>query len=641
MTSSPARRSPEAAPRHRKPPVTTNPIRTTPENPKAAPEANLDPRALIEQLHLVRRASLSEVDWSRYCHLMRQLCRASHCAVVRKVDAGASLQLLGVASDQPDWSPLHAMPPDVDLLAKAQAGAYAQATAQTPDGQSWLVLVLALHGLDEAFLILNIKPQERAQFNELTLRALLATDFGHAAHEISAAPVSDDVSDMLGLAAQVMQQQSFESACLTLVNGISAEWALAHASLGWIDDGRAQAVAISHLDRFERNSRQTELIEAAMHTALNQGHEIWWSTEHGDAPDSQELGDFARDAGAGRAVAIPVRDAHGQTHAVLLLGFSAADSEPDLNHLLLSLELIEPRLCDLRLRSLSLVQRSKHHLRSLSERVFGPEHATAKALAAIAVLALLYVLLGTWNYRVEASAQLNTDSTRLISAQFDGRVDQVYATAGDLVKAGSLLVALDTCELEQQQSELSAEVAKAETEVNKNRADGRLADTEIAQARLDQALAKSQRVEAYLKSAKSVAPFEGVIVEGERKDLLGAPVKKGDKILKIAKIEGLYVTLMVAERQMRYVQPGASGEVSLLSHADHSIPVRINSVIPVAQVKGQEGNQFMITAELLEPPQPWWRPGMTGLARIDVGQRSIAWILTHRMLDNLRLLLWW
>lgn len=616
---------------------------TVPPIAKAAPEANLDPRALIEQLHLVRRASLSEVDWQRYCHLMRQLCRASHCAVVLKVEAGTSLQLLGVASDQSDWSPLHAMPPGVDLLGKAQAGAYAQATAQTPDGQSWLVLVLALHGLDEAFLILNIRPQERAQFNELTLRALLATDFGHATHEISAAPVSDDVSDMLGLAAQVMQQQSFESACLTLVNGISAEWALAHASLGWIDDGRAQAVAISHLDRFERNSRQTELIEAAMHTALNQGHEIWWSAEHGDAPDSLELGDFARDANLGHAVAIPVRDAHGQTHAVLLLGFSVnAEAEPpDLNALLLSLELIEPRLRDLRLRSLSLALRAKQRFRSLSERVFGPEHAVLKAVSAIVVLALLYVLLGSWNYRVEANAQLNTESTRLISAQFDGRVDQVYATAGDLVKAGSLLVALDTRELEQQQSELSAEVAKTETEVHKNRADGRLADTEIAQARLDQALAKAQRVEAYLKSAKSVAPFEGVIVEGERKDLLGAPVKKGDKILKIAKVEGLYVTLMVAERQMRYVQPGASGEVSLLSHADHSIPVRINSVIPVAQVKGQEGNQFMITAELLEPPQPWWRPGMTGLARIDVGQRSIAWILTHRMLDNLRLLLWW
>jgi hypothetical protein len=49
----------------------------------------------------------------------------------------------------------------------------------------------------------------------------------------------------------------------------------------------------------------------------------------------------------------------------------------------------------------------------------------------------------------------------------------------------------------------------------------------------------------------------------------------------------------------------------------------------------------MLSAEVLQAPQPWWRPGMTGLARIDVGSRNIAWILTHRMIDNLRMLLWW
>ena len=92
---------------------------------------------------------------------------------------------------------------------------------------------------------------------------------------------------------------------------------------------------------------------------------------------------------------------------------------------------------------------------------------------------------------------------------------------------------------------------------------------------------------------------------------------------------------------MRHIQPGATGEVALLSHPDHNIPIRISSVIPVAQVKGQEGNQFMITAELMQAPQEWWRPGMTGLARIDVGSKNIVWILTHRVLDNLRLMLWW
>ena len=71
--------------------------------------------------------------------------------------------------------------------------------------------------------------------------------------------------------------------------------------------------------------------------------------------------------------------------------------------------------------------------------------------------------------------------------------------------------------------------------------------------------------------------------------------------------------------------------------------MRVSSVIPVAQVKGQgqEGNQFMLKAELLEAPQAWWRPGMTGLARIDVGDKNIAWILSHRVVDNLRLMLWW
>nr|WP_231379990.1 efflux RND transporter periplasmic adaptor subunit [Polaromonas sp. CG_9.11] len=293
------------------------------------------------------------------------------------------------------------------------------------------------------------------------------------------------------------------------------------------------------------------------------------------------------------------------------------------------------------MRSLGLVPRLRLQSHALSEHVFGPEHAILKLVTVIAVGLLLYAAFGSWKFRVDASAQLNTDSTRLISAQFDGRIDKVYATAGDLVKKDVLLVSLDTRELEQQQSELTAEISKAETEVNKNRAEGRLADTEIAQARLDQSLAKAQRMESYLQNANSRAPFEGVIVEGERKDMLGAPVKKGDKLFKLAKIEGLYVTLMVTERQMRYVKPGATGEVALLSHADHNIPIRVNSVIPVAQVKGQEGNQFMITAELLDAPQAWWRPGMTGLARLDAGDKNIAWILTHRIVDNLRLLLWW
>jgi hypothetical protein len=32
---------------------------------------------------------------------------------------------------------------------------------------------------------------------------------------------------------------------------------------------------------------------------------------------------------------------------------------------------------------------------------------------------------------------------------------------------------------------------------------------------------------------------------------------------------------------------------------------------------------------------------MTGLAQIDVGHRRILWIWTHRVIDSVRLWLWW
>jgi hypothetical protein len=32
---------------------------------------------------------------------------------------------------------------------------------------------------------------------------------------------------------------------------------------------------------------------------------------------------------------------------------------------------------------------------------------------------------------------------------------------------------------------------------------------------------------------------------------------------------------------------------------------------------------------------------MTGLAKIDAGERNVAWIVFHRVFDTLRLYFWW
>jgi len=50
---------------------------------------------------------------------------------------------------------------------------------------------------------------------------------------------------------------------------------------------------------------------------------------------------------------------------------------------------------------------------------------------------------------------------------------------------------------------------------------------------------------------------------------------------------------------------------------------------------------FLLRAEITDDVASWWRPGMSGVAKVDVGPRNVFWILTHRTVDFFRLLLWW
>jgi len=255
-------------------------------------------------------------------------------------------------------------------------------------------------------------------------------------------------------------------------------------------------------------------------------------------------------------------------------------------------------------------------------------------------LLLLYALFGVKTYQLEATAQLSTDSTRLIGASYDGFLARVETTSGETVKQGALLAALDTRELIQQEIETRADIERLRAESVKARAGFNLADAEIAGLRQGQAEARLARIRYSLGQSNILAPFDGVVVEGERKDLLGAAVRKGDRLFRVARIEGLFAVLQVPEREIRYLEPHAKGELTLLARPEKRIPFEVATVIPAAQVRGQDGNHFVINVKLLQQQEVWWRPGMSGVARIEAGERNVAWIYTHKAIDTLRMMLW-
>lgn len=87
------------------------------------------------------------------------------------------------------------------------------------------------------------------------------------------------------------------------------------------------------------------------------------------------------------------------------------------------------------------------------------------------------------------------------------------------------------------------------------------------------------------------------------------------------------------------MEVGREGEFAFSSRPDQKFRFTITAIEPSAVPK-QEGSVFVARAQLKEAPGEWWRPGMNGVAKIDVGNRTIFWVLSHRLVDFIRMKLW-
>jgi multidrug efflux pump subunit AcrA (membrane-fusion protein) len=618
-----------------------------PPQASAAPPPGLDAAGLIAALqqHRRERRGRDRADyWSMYCALMRALCRATAVLLIQR--AGSGWTVLGAEAEGDDW----ALRNWEKVLEKRGERTLEKGFAFTPmqddAGRLRILAVVQTTGIGEALLVMDIPQSERGQLNELLMRALLVADFGEPENE--PAPASAGTG-LLDLAAQVVAEKDFGAAALVLVNGLAAGAGASQVALGWAGEGALRTVAISHLDRFERNTENVQLMDEVFDEALGHSGPVWFAQDADSAPLAAH-GKLARVLDMARmfTLVLPLPGvggnaaASGAAGAVLLFGFAEEPAQrPDEAELQLMFGFLQPWLEQMRQRERWWGARFGDWARTRLARYMGPGRVWTRVMVMLASALLLFVLFGRMNYHIEASAQLITDSTRLVSAQFDGRVDVVQASAGDVVRKGALLASLDTRELRQQQLELGADRQRLEAEADKARAAGSLAELGVAQARYAQADARLTRIDQYLAQAQAVAPFDGVVVAGERKDLLNAPVKKGDNLFRVARIDGLYVEILVAERDVRYILPNAKGELRLLGRPGQAIGFTLSSVIPMAQVKGQEGNHFLVKAKLSQAPEAWWRPGMSGMAVIEGGQRNVLWILTHGLVDSLRMKLWW
>jgi hypothetical protein len=497
---------------------------------------------------------------------------------------------------------------------------------------------------DDCALLGVISEVSEATAREAAFRLALAGDvpssYQRALAAVQAKADIEKLASVLDLTASVSDEKQFLPTALTFCNGLATRFACDRVSLGWLVRGWVRLSAISRTEQFDRQMAAAQALEVAMEEALDQNEEIVWPAPTGASVVARDHERFSKQHQAAYVCSVPLRRDGAPVAVITCERNTAPFTESELQQLRLACDLAAPRLGTLKDSDRWFGARWADHLRGHLAKLIGPEHTWAK-LAAIGIVILLAVLFFLRvPYRVEGTFILRSDHLVYLASPYDGYIDQASVRPGDVVKAGDPLLKLKTEEMELEESYALADLNRYQRESEKARAAKLLPEMRIAEAMAKQATARLEGVRHRLQQASIRSPFAGVVIEGDLRDRIGSPVKTADVLMKVAQIDTLFVEAEINERDVHEVLGQEGGEIAFVAQPKYTFPIRITTVEQAAMSK-PDGNVFLVRCALEQRPEPWWRPGMSGICKINVGRRALWWILTHRTVDFLRLKLWW
>ncbi|HEX3019022.1 MAG TPA: efflux RND transporter periplasmic adaptor subunit [Chitinispirillaceae bacterium] len=448
------------------------------------------------------------------------------------------------------------------------------------------------------------------------------------------------LTDILDLMALLNSQNRFIACAMTVCNELAARFTCDRVSLGWYKKGYVRVKAMSHTDQFEKKMEAVQHLELAMEEAFDQDADIIFPAPQNSTCIYRDHEVYSKEQDSPFIATLPLRK-NGQTVALCTLERSKEPFEKlHLQQLRVVLDQLTTRLDELYTRDRWFGARLANWIRVKLSRILGYDHTWTKLLCLLGSVALMLISFVPIRYRVDAPMILRTDDVSYITAPFDGYIQNVNIKPGELVKTNQILLSIDKKDLLLEEASLLAEKNREEREVEKARASGELADMCISQARYDQSYAKLSIVRYRLNQADILAPYDGVLIEGDQQEKIGAPVKQGEILFKTGRIKDIYSEAKVSELEIQNIKNGAQGEIALAGKPQKPFKISVSLIVPSAVVNDKD-NVFLVRCKFTEPVPEWFRPGMTGVSKINAGKKTILWIICHRTVDFLRLKLWW
>lgn len=436
------------------------------------------------------------------------------------------------------------------------------------------------------------------------------------------------------------QQDKFTSASMVFCNEVASKWLCERVSVGFLHRRYVQLKAMSHTEDFSRKMKLVQDIESVMEECLDQDIEVLSPASDDTTCINRAADELSKRYGPLTVLSLPLRR-NGEVIAVLTLErpLDKIFSHDEIETIRLTCELCTARLNDLYEYNRWIGATIATKIRNFITEFLGPKHTWAKLLTIIGFVALLFLVFGKGQFRPEAPFVLEATHQQAIPAPFNGYLKSVEVEIGDKVEGNnSTLATLDTAELRLQLAASKAEKAGYLKQESAAMRDNETAQAQIAQANADKAQAQIDLLNYQIGQANLISPIGGIIVKGDLKRQIGAPVKAGDVLFEVCPVEFLRAQLMFPEDLIFYIEIGQKGKLATASYPGQPIKFVVERINPMAEVVKQR-NVFKVRVRLLET-YPWMRPGMEGVAKVSVGKRRYIWIWTRKITNWLRMKLW-
>ena len=435
-------------------------------------------------------------------------------------------------------------------------------------------------------------------------------------------------------------QERFTSAAMAFCNEVASQWKCERVSIGFLKERYVQLKAMSHTESFSRKMQVVQDIEAAMEECLDQDVEILSPAPKEAAYVSRAADKLSERYGPLNILSFPLRR-NEEALAVLTLErpVDKTLSPDEIETIRLACELCTPGLVNLyeygRWIGATLAIKTRNSLAGL----VGPKHTWIKLIAILCFAAMLFLIFAKGQFRPDAPFVLEATYQQVVPAPFDGYIKHVDVEVGDVVEGGSsVLGGLDTAELRLSLAAAKAEKASYLKQASAAMRDGETAQAQIAQANADKIQAQIELLEYQIGQASLVSPISGVVIKGDLKRQIGAPVQVGDVLFEVCPLESLRAQLMVPEDMIYDIKVGQEGYLATASYPGQRIKFVVERINPIAEVVNQR-NVFKVRVQLLET-HSWMRPGMEGIAKVSVGKRRYVWIWTRKIVNWIRMKLW-